>query len=1088
MIRRSTKIAVEILAGLTALGAVVAGVLLWRLSQGPVSLDFLTPRLEAALSEAREGVDVKVGGTVLTWEGWPETIALRITDVSISSDGETLARLPASDLKLSFPALVSGTLAPTEIAARGARVTVVRGADGLRFGAGESPEAQAEDAESDVSSMLPAVLGELMAPSRPDRRLSYLETVRIVDARVRVEDDVLGIVWRAPQANIALRRQGYGIAGTADLRVRLGGDTVSTSASLRYRQAEGRIGVLASVRGLSPRALAADIPRLAMAANIGVPLSGTIATSFDLAGRFGDVTLELRGGQGDVSWPGQLPEPLPVRAFEANARLDPGDDELAVEHLRLDFGTPAEPGPRIESGMTVSDLRGDVRVQGRASVAAVPLDDLGRYWPQRVGDDARRWVTENIRAGVAENARMTFEAALPGGDPAAAVLHGLDGTIAYRGVDVHYLRPMPPVTEVSGSAAFDAGSLRLDVRDGRLHDLHVPRATIDITGLDTPEQWIAIDIDVDGPLQTALATLDHPRLELMQPLGIEPGNTTGRADTNAVFRFPLIDDLTMEQIDVEARARLRRVEAQNFLLGQDASGGDFDLRVDDAGMTLDGPVALAGVPLRLQWRETFAASAEHRSEIDARIPRLTTADLGRLGVDTRGYLEGPISANLRARTDGAGSGFVKAAVNLQDAALALPAFDWKKPPGDPGKAELDLRLRDGRPRTLQRIALDAGGDLAPALSTHGSATFGADGASLQRLMLDRFTLRHTRLDRLSVERAEAGWAVAFAGGTFDAAPFLARERGAAGTDSPGGEGDSAATPTIELRQSKLSRLRFADGRFLSDVILAGRRDGEGWWRRLHLEAAVPARFAPADPGGDEPAGDAGAGGPSRLYLDYAPRPDGRRSLRITAANAGATLRAVNMIDTVTGGKLDVQGLSRGPAPSSPVDAAIDLRDFKVVRAPVLAKVLTIASLTGIGDLLRGDGIGFQRLTGDVVLDGSVLSSDFVHAYGPALGITAKGRIDVEADTSDLQGTIVPAAAINRVLGHIPVLGRLLTGGKGEGIIAVTYRVSGRLSEPEVDVNPLSALAPGFLRGLFGLSAGTDGGEDPPRALPQDSGR
>jgi hypothetical protein len=61
----------------------------------------------------------------------------------------------------------------------------------------------------------------------------------------------------------------------------------------------------------------------------------------------------------------------------------------------------------------------------------------------------------------------------------------------------------------------------------------------------------------------------------------------------------------------------------------------------------------------------------------------------------------------------------------------------------------------------------------------------------------------------------------------------------------------------------------------------------------------------------------------------------------------------------------------------------------------------------------------------------------------------------------------------------------LTGGEGEGLLAVTYHMTGDLGDPEVSVNPLSALAPGFLRGLF-IGTGGSGEDDQPRALPERS--
>ena len=80
----------------------------------------------------------------------------------------------------------------------------------------------------------------------------------------------------------------------------------------------------------------------------------------------------------------------------------------------------------------------------------------------------------------------------------------------------------------------------------------------------------------------------------------------------------------------------------------------------------------------------------------------------------------------------------------------------------------------------------------------------------------------------------------------------------------------------------------------------------------------------------------------------------------------------------------------------------------------------------------------------------------------------------------MQGTLVPAYTLNSVLGNIPLLGNLLVGKEGEGIFAMTYGVDGPIGEPTVTVNPLSALAPGFLRSIV------FGGANPIEEVPQDN--
>ncbi|MBM3573584.1 MAG: DUF3971 domain-containing protein, partial [Alphaproteobacteria bacterium] len=82
------------------------------------------------------------------------------------------------------------------------------------------------------------------------------------------------------------------------------------------------------------------------------------------------------------------------------------------------------------------------------------------------------------------------------------------------------------------------------------------------------------------------------------------------------------------------------------------------------------------------------------------------------------------------------------------------------------------------------------------------------------------------------------------------------------------------------------------------------------------------------------------------------------------------------------------------------------------------------------------------------------------AFGPSLGIRVTGQIDQGANTVQLHGTVIPAYSFNEAVSKIPLLGAVLTGGKG--IFAANFNARGSLDDPTVTVNPLSSLAPGFL--------------------------
>jgi len=150
-----------------------------------------------------------------------------------------------------------------------------------------------------------------------------------------------------------------------------------------------------------------------------------------------------------------------------------------------------------------------------------------------------------------------------------------------------------------------------------------------------------------------------------------------------------------------------------------------------------------------------------------------------------------------------------------------------------------------------------------------------------------------------------------------------------------------------------------------------------------------------------------------------------------------------------------------------------MKRFRVANAPNFARLLALASLTGINDTISGKGIAFSSLSSPFVFENEVATIEEARAVGSELGITATGKIDFGKDAIDIDGTIIPAYTINSLLGQIPVIGTILTGEKGGGIFAASYKISGPVEKPQISVNPLSALAPGFLRKLIDGSGASE---------------
>ncbi|MBD1137453.1 hypothetical protein IDH33_01265 [Pelagibacterales bacterium SAG-MED43] len=140
--------------------------------------------------------------------------------------------------------------------------------------------------------------------------------------------------------------------------------------------------------------------------------------------------------------------------------------------------------------------------------------------------------------------------------------------------------------------------------------------------------------------------------------------------------------------------------------------------------------------------------------------------------------------------------------------------------------------------------------------------------------------------------------------------------------------------------------------------------------------------------------------------------------------------------------------------------AID--NFKIQEIPVLAKLLTLASLQGIADLLTGEGIRFTDFEMKFSNKDRLMTIEELYAIGPAISILLEGYIQ-RKELISLRGTLVPATTVNRTISSIPLIGDILVGKKvGEGIFGVSFKIKGPPGNLETTVNPIKTLTPRFI--------------------------
>ncbi len=151
-----------------------------------------------------------------------------------------------------------------------------------------------------------------------------------------------------------------------------------------------------------------------------------------------------------------------------------------------------------------------------------------------------------------------------------------------------------------------------------------------------------------------------------------------------------------------------------------------------------------------------------------------------------------------------------------------------------------------------------------------------------------------------------------------------------------------------------------------------------------------------------------------------------------------------------------------------ISGSLQIEDFRLRNAPVLAQIISSASIIGLLDNLNGNGLLFTKIEGSFDYEDGELTLNEGVAVGPSLGLTMAGyeRYGKKQNIVNVNGVVSPVYIINGVVKAIPLIGKLLGGEKGEGVFGVSYKVQGNSSNPRVLVNPLSILTPGVFRRIF----------------------
>jgi Protein of unknown function/AsmA-like C-terminal region len=1083
-----------------------------RLEFGPIEVDFLTPALVSYLNTEAAPLSVQIDRTSLEWSVGRSTIEVVGSSLRIEDPvGRQMLSIPKLSLSVSLRALLAGRVALSRVTVTGPELDLVRSESGgidLNLGAAGAGPADAEPgtagADGAVAVGAGAAQPELdMAPptlqalwegfaGKPstDRALSLLDSISIVGADVTIDDRRLGLRWHVGDGEIDFSRRTNGLEAELSGLLALGTDKTVVTGHLHYDDPARRLGFALGWGAFELSHLSAVLPPAVAArvAGVELPVAGEVQGAVSLAdGKPGPIHIHLDSGAGTLVDPFFAGGKLALDGVKLEADYAPAAEQVKLDRLLVDLGgptieiegvvehVPPDLVPRsMGMPLPVMPMSGSETPETAVPATAAPLpnmtlpmmtagasilirnmpiDRLPGYWPPGVGDHTRSWVTTNLSAGRIEEMRTAVSLDLAPGTDKPVDATSFVATMSIKGASIDYLHGLPRVEGADATATLLPKKLEFDFTAGHLKGLAMSGGSVVIDQLDQPYERCTIDLALSGPAEDVIAVLDMKPLQYSRPLGLDPKRTSGMVDGTLHFRLPLRNALPISDIEYGATAQLTNLAIGQAALGQDLTDGTFALKLDSDAVTLDGMASLGSTPGKISFKEHLSSAAPG--------PRVEThleAVLDDAARQRFGFailpdnIQGPIASTLTYTEFAGRRAHLVAALDLADTTMALDQLGWDKAPGQPAHADFAVDFADGKPTRLTDLVVRA-----PKLELKGEIGFAADGG-FSALQTTKFRLGETDA-ALSVARAGTGWKIGLHGDAIDLTEPLKQlkaksdvKREDAGSKD-GGHADPGPTVALDLAAD---RIILGPDQILQHAIATGTIANH-----TLAEGRLSAGF--------------GKSGKVEFRLDTIEAGGG---FSLATDDLGGLLAIGNISDNVEGGHLTISGHALREGKGRRFSGRAEGGDYRVVGAPFLLRLASIASFDSIITLLNGQGVPFSTLKADMSLyDGKL---DLAHAriYGGALAVNVDGQLDLDAGTLNLKGTLVPAYALNSILDNVPILGDLLMGGEGQGMFAATFSLGGRIEAPIIKVNPLSPLAPGFLRRLFLFDA--------PEPAPQES--
>jgi len=1056
---RTLVITLEILTVVALIIAIAFGVFVWRVSQGPMSLGFAKEYVAEALNGQLPDMSIAFDDIVMSWPELKGPFLLDLTGLRVQQGEGDLNSLTIdkASVGLSRRSLLFGRIRPVSVIIREPALELVRTKEGklsLFVGLDKEPEtyeeavAADEQVEEQSSGEDVAQIFRDMANNKQGSFIARLREFRIEDASVAVRDHEFGLSWYLTELDFTIHEEEQGVA--ASLVVKLpGGKQQSASIALDmvYRKETDDFRAAGHVQDINPYIISRFLPVPEELGGQDLYFTGEMEMAMNA--KMEPTYIKFNGSvpEGQINLPEEYDAPIALKDIRVESEYKLSEKTLSIPAISGEIGGIAFTGSAMGS---FTDKSASMPV--KLNVASTTREKLVALFPKSEHDgDAYLWLGKNIEGGDFKNASMdmTLSADQIENPETGVTEWSFDVPALKLGFDfenakITYQDTLMPAENASGSGTLDLAAEVLDITGakGKIGDIDGSDISVKLTDfMESGSGFVTVNAKIKGPIATALSYIAAEPIAMnKEEIGIDAKTAKGTIDANLTVALPTLKDLPKDKVEVSIEGTLSELNIPDVVEGLPLSGGPLALKTEPGGFTIKGKAQVAGRDTTIDWHQYFVSKGNPYSMKVAASVGADQELRNHFGVDLDDYISGTMPVDVVYTEKGDGTSTVDVKGDLNPIRVYISPFKFEKPVGTPGTVTLNAYLKDGVLKELKNVEVKAK-DFSVSNATIGFAPMNGKKADLSSGTLPNAVIGKTQAavdfkvtDNVMNVNAKAS--------VFDLAPFLADDPVAPG--APAAPKEKQQKMNISLSADKmLAKNDQAANNAKAYIML----DDDGDMTQIEYDAVI---------------------GKGNLFVRFKPDAGGKRTFRLETNDAGSVLHTFGVYSNIHGGSLLIYGEPKDGNLRGNIHGAMRMENFRVIKAPALASLLSLMSLTGISQLLSNEGLVFSKLESGFEWRfreaGNLLIVKDGTTSGSSIGLTFSGVLDRGKKTTDIAGTIIPMTELNSFLSKIPLVGEIL-GGAG-GLIAATYSIKGPTSDPQIAVNPLSVLAPGIIRRIL----------------------